>query len=597
MPCAFDPSQLIYKKELSQKNGFMWECVAIKPAPEDGKILTFKLRKDFNPYYSKKKFEINANNINQELYPAVEAKFSDSNISIKKLELFGYKKYTTGKNIYLDMPDRTALIKAFDTLKNEFPDRKALLKAFDKLKMKSPTKEVLKSVYKENSKSSLMAALEELINELPDKKNLQTSLTKLSLEFKDRDTTLKAFEEIIKSSNNKALLEAFEKLKIDFIDSGWPSFLNIADSYGTASDLKFTLEHFLNGLLDIEEQFCHDHHSHITPRLLRLLEGKRFYEESELSLVSTIYSMYRLIYLAQEENSCLKEKHKVLEFFLGMVTDLIFNRNIRCTCSKISLAEDAQSAIKYNFDNDVWKDYIAKRFPKKTPTGEEARELWEEVKESAYEFLAKKYQHEYKFRFDHLELNKQEVIKYNLLAFIRLSKLGLVIEDLYKVNISFVKWMANYPEKFRWLLSNGLTANQILDLRDDQRDFVIEQFDSLTKFINPVDLSKCFDLHPSPLKDSLFLKCYKILSNDVKNNLLKYFDLLLACYRIGINFNDILCRAGSKSLIADFLKVNKGQIEYMIERGIILPKSNKAYKVEYMQNYFQIVNKNLSFII
>ena len=219
----------------------------------------------------------------------------------------------------------------------------------------------------------------------------------------------------------------------------------------------------------------------------RILKGKKFYDKSELALVSQIFSLYRKIYLAQEFNPCLKQHRDKLEFILGMVTDTIFSYDDEFLAIS-PLDKAVKQIITGNFDNPFWRTYITQRFPLNTPTSEEIKNLWKEVKDSAYLYLANKFENQYEFKFNHLELCKQEIIKDNLLQFIELSKHGLVIEDLSKVDFYFVKWIAEFPNKFLWLLDQKLTAFQIINFSDSQRDFIMNEFKQLIEFKNLLSL-------------------------------------------------------------------------------------------------------------
>ena len=123
--------------------------------------------------------------------------------------------------------------------------------------------------------------------------------------------------------------------------------------------------------------------------------------------------------------------------------------------------------------------------------------------------MAEKYQNEYQFKFDHLESDKQEVIKDNLLLFIRLSKRGLIIEDLSKVDFKFVKWLSKHHDRFLWLLDNGLAAEQILNFNADQKEHIFAKFSSITRFAKRISLPKLFDLEECLPNETRVIKLFK----------------------------------------------------------------------------------------
>ena len=121
IPTVFNKDQLNHDEECAKKSGNLWQCINICLARESGKIITFKVGDKFNPLKNTHRiYKNNVANITKKIYPAIELDPVALVKSLEGLEFFGYNIWSDDdNNVYLDMPDREALITAFERYKSK----------------------------------------------------------------------------------------------------------------------------------------------------------------------------------------------------------------------------------------------------------------------------------------------------------------------------------------------------------------------------------------------------------------------------------------------------------------------------------------------
>jgi hypothetical protein len=505
-PCLFKGgSKIKFEKEACQaRDGFLWKCIGREPSLFGGYIYQYEIREEYNDFTSHPDLLERIQNVelkNKDLYPAIELspKPMKAKIdSIKELRKLGYHIMEKEGTVIMKMPDREALLGAYQNLKEKYPQKN-----------------------------------------LPD--------------------------------------------------------FDIASSEGIADDLSFALEHFKGGLLSVGCEFCHDQHFHIIPRIERALEGIDFYQKTEKDLIEQIFSLYRKIYMAKEQNPSLKNHSEKLNLILGMVTDVMFSLPV-FFLNNCSLNASTASMIANNFESPLWLKYIQKRFPIDTPTNAEIRKIWMEVEEAASDFVQNNFEDKIIDYFGQLKKSTtRQLIKENCTLFLQLEREGFFLEDLEKFDEDFLRWVIKNPDDFLWLKKKGLSPKVILGLGIEQQNFIINDFKQLENLLNYLTIQELFAFKDEFLFDPTFDKIFWDLNLAFKIFLIENRKILKYCNKIGISIEDISLL--EPQYLQKFFIEQKNPFKQLSKQGISIANFStiaKWFAVEHSGPAVQFINKGIS---
>jgi len=355
-----DPTQKTEKEECEARSGAFWECVGRKPSKFGGYIYLFKIREEYNDFTLGPGLSTRANDVKKkraEIFPALEVSAND-----------GIVTYDITYDIEEQIKSRTKY--AFDV---EFEVKKDLISA-------CPDSEIqaIKDDLQTNIENAIRAGITFNAKlRIPFRKNAKT-LQEIGYQFSEKNGQV--FKE---APDREALLGAYHNLKEIHPERTWPDF-QITSSEGIADDESYALAHFTGGLLSTGFEFNHDLDSHIVPRLHRLFEGTDYYQKTERELIHHVFSVYKKIYIAKEQNPGLRKYSEKLNFLLGMTADTLFSLSPADQLEN-KLTDDF---VRYQIENVCeelnWESYVQRRFPTDTPRNAEMTRLWNEVENRQY---------------------------------------------------------------------------------------------------------------------------------------------------------------------------------------------------------------------
>ncbi len=126
-------SQLDLEREAcQQRDGFLWKCIGRRRTSFEGYIYLFQIRPEFDDV--SKSGSINAaKNIREkrdEIFPAVERsasyliqKTSIGAFQLNGLHFLGYKAWKTDNSVFMELPDREALLSLYQKYKRKHPEK------------------------------------------------------------------------------------------------------------------------------------------------------------------------------------------------------------------------------------------------------------------------------------------------------------------------------------------------------------------------------------------------------------------------------------------------------------------------------------------